>query len=192
MRRFALAAVAAAFLVSAPAHAQVRDWSFDATHTQIHFQVSHFGLSMTQGQFRRFETELKLDPAAPQTGTVRFTVDAASVDTNFEPRDNHLRTRDFLNVAAHPQIRFESREIVRIDDKTATVRGDFTLLGQTKPVEFRIVLTGRGPNPAAQGRETFGFLATGTIKRSEFGMTFGVPAIGDDVQVAIHAEAFVR
>lgn len=170
------------------ANAEVQSWAIDPDHTHILFKVDHLGFSATHGQFDRFEGVLTLDTDNPANSEVRVVIDSASIDTNLKARDDHLRSADFLNVAEYPEIVFESQEVNLNGDEKAEVRGILTLKGQRKPVTLTVRLNGQGTN-AFTGTQTIGFSADTRFLRSDFGIDYGVPAIGDDVVLTIETEA---
>jgi polyisoprenoid-binding protein YceI len=174
---------------AAPAAAQPVEWSFDNTHLHVEYAVNHLGFSTSRGDFSDLQGTLMLDDANPANSSVSVTIGAASLDTRHEPRTRHLVGGDFFDVTNHPTITFVSSVVEPTGDHTASVSGDLTILGITKPVTLSVTLTGRGPNPFNPEVEVVGFQATTTILRSEFGMGFGVPAIGDEVEITIDLEA---
>lgn len=163
-------------------------WTVDKSHTQITFSVAHLGFSNTHGIFREFEADVSFDPEAIEATEVTFTIDASSIDTFWEARDTHVRNADFLNVAEHPSITFASTSVEKTGDDTATVTGDLTILGVTKPVSFAAKLNKLGPNPFNPDLQVAGFTLTGEVDRTEFGMGFGAPAIGAVIPITIDLE----
>lgn len=160
---------------------------FDKSHTAITFDVDHFGYSTVHGVFREFDGVLHLDPKAPTTSSVAFTIQADSIDTLFAKRDEHLKSADFLDVARFPTITFQSTDIAMVDERTAKVVGALTIKDVTKPVELDVRLNKLEPSPMTQVL-TAGFTVTGVIKRSEFGVSTYVPAVGDELTIRIDAE----
>ena len=123
----------------------------------------------------------------PANSRIEVTIETASVDTFFAKRDEHLRSADFFNVAEHPTMTFKSTKVERTGENTARMVGDLTLLGVTKPVALDVTLNAFKENPI-NNKMTAGFTATGSIKRSEFGMKAYVPAVGDTVALRIDME----
>jgi polyisoprenoid-binding protein YceI len=185
--RSLLAAAALAVSLSAPAFAAA-PWTIDNSHTTITFTVDHFGYSTVHGFFREFAGELNFDPEAPESSKVAFTIQADSLDTLFAKRDEHLKSADFLDVAKFPTITFQSTGVDVIDDDAARVTGDLTIKGVTKPVVLDVELNKLAPSPMTQA-PTAGFTATTVIKRSDFGVSTYVPAVGDELTVRIDAES---
>ncbi len=182
-----LTGVAAAALIATGATAAEK-FELDRSHTQILFEVNHLGFSTNVGQFKDFDGVIYLDQEDPSASRVEATIQAASLDTAWEARDEHLRNDDFFDVENHPTITFTSTEVDVTGEKTAKVTGDLTLLGVTKPVTLDVTLNQMGPHPFNK-KMTAGFSATAVIKRSEFGMTTYVPNLSDDVKLTIHTEA---
>ena len=187
--RFAAASIAAAGLTLAAAPATADTYVIDKGHTHILFQVSHLGFSNTHGEFLEFDGSFEFDPESPGNSRVDVTIDTASIDSGHAERDEHLRNSDFFNVEQHPTMTFETTAVEVTGEDTATLTGDLTLLGTTQPVTLDVTLNGLGPHPFREETTVAGFTATGTINRSDFGMTFGVPAIGDEVTIVIEMEA---
>ena len=182
-----LALAASLALAPAATHAEVREYELDASHATLLFYVSHLGFSDTVGRFSRFEAELHLDPEDPLAAgnRVELVIDAASVDTGWAARDEHVRGDDFLDVGNHPEIRFVSTGIEPLAEDAAgqsrvLLTGDLTLRGATRPVDLEVTLNRQGE---MRGREVLGFTATGAIDRREFGMEYLAPAIGAEIRV---------
>ena len=195
MKRLLFAAVAAAFAVAAassPAFSETRSHQIDRSHATVSFTISHLGFSQTMGWFREFTADILFDPDDPASpdNRVEFVIDAASVDTGWGPRDDHIRSSDFLDVSNHPEIRFVSTaiELLGEDEEgrpTVRLAGDLTVIGNTKPVTFDVVMNRRGE---MRGREVIGFTATSVIDRTEFGVDRGAPAIGAEMQIWVSLE----
>lgn len=189
MRRQLTATIAGVVALAASSAAATESFVFDTSHTHILFFVSHFGFSTTQGEFLAFDGELILDPDDPSNSSVSVTIDTASIDTGYAERDEHLRTADFFDVEQFPTITFESTDVEMTGDDTAIVTGDLTMLGETREIQLDVTLNGMGPHPFREGVTIAGFDATATILRSDFGMNYGVPAVGDEVEIRITTEA---
>lgn len=181
-----LAALFALALITGPALAA--PWKLDKSHTAVTFSVEHLGFSTTQGWFRKFDAEIDFDPDSIETSSVKFEIDAASVDTNWKARDRHVRSKDFLDVENHPTIRFESTKIRLTGTETATATGDFTMRGETHEETFNIELKRIGPSPFNPSQTIAGFVVTGTIDRGKYGVKFGIPAIGGKVPIRVDME----
>lgn len=180
-------AAALALGASLSVTAEPRAYDFDMSHSRIFFDIDHRGYSVMQGRFGDFGGSFIYDAANPAMSSLDITIDAASVDMFFEPLNDHLKSGDFFNVAEYPELRFVSERVEVAADDRFTVHGAFTMLGQTHPVSFAVVL-----NQAGQGRggaPMAGFTATGTIDRTQYGMNYGVPAVGAEVSFRIEIEA---
>ena len=163
-------------------------WTIDGAHTSIGFVARHMGLSKVRGQFRSFRGEVEGDPSDITTARGRVEVDLASVDTGNADRDAHLKSADFFDVENHPTMVFESKRIVREGDDYKVI-GDLTIKGLTKEVELDYEHAGENNDPF--GNRKLGGTLTGTIKRSEWGLTWNVPLdsggwlVSDNVKLEI-------
>ena len=182
--KFASSMVAALFAWSAAA---ADTYTNDPAHTFPNFEVSHLGFSTMRGRFNKTTAKITVDKAA-KTGSVEATVDAASLDTGWAKRDEHLKSGDFFNVEKFPTVAFKSDSFKFDGDKLVSVPGQLTMLGVTKPVTLQIANFKCAPHPMLK-RENCGAEISTTIKRSDFGMSFGLPAVGDDIKIAIELEA---
>lgn len=190
---------AAPVAIAAPAGA----YTLDKTHASLTFQVMHLGLSNYTARFTDFDASLNFDPANPTASTVTATINPASVETDY-PGDYKATHADsgfnswnedlanspnWLNAAAFPQITFTSTALTATGERTGTMSGDLTFLGVTQPVTLDVTFNGElNPHPMLQGRSAIGFSARGTLKRSDFGSTYGAAFIGDEVNLIIEAE----
>jgi len=160
----------------------------DIAHTQVLFSVNHLGTSTMHGTFKTVSVDLKFDPKKPEKTVVSAVIDASSVDTGFGPRDTHLKSPDFFNVAQYPNLTFKSTKVDVTGADTAKVTGDLTMLGVTKPVTFDAKLVGSGPSMMNKDAMVYGFSMNGTLKRSDWGMKTFLPALGDDIEFTIESE----
>jgi polyisoprenoid-binding protein YceI len=183
-------AFAAALALAFPAVARAADtYEIDTAHTHVGFQTSHFGYSETYGVFKNVAGTLTLDEAKPEASKVDVTIDVASIDTANEKRDEHLKGKDFFDVAQYPTMSFKSTKVEVTGKDTANVTGDLTLHGVTKPVGLVVKLNKAAESPMRKGTFVAGFSALGKLKRSDFGIKTYVPMIGDEVTIAISTEA---
>lgn len=188
MRPLAIALVSAAALtLSSLAHAD--EYEIDVTHTHVGFAISHMGFSETYGVFKNVAGTLTLDEEKPEESKVDITIHTDSLDTASEARDEHVKGKDFLDVANFPTMTFKSTKVDVTGKDTATVTGDLTLHGVTRPLSLIVKLNKAGPSPMDKSRQVAGFSAIGKLKRSDFGITTYVPAIGDEVTLTISTEA---
>jgi polyisoprenoid-binding protein YceI len=175
-------------LALSPLAAIAAPWTLDKAHTVVSFEVEHFGFSTTRGVFREVDAIVDFDPADIAATDVSVTIDAASIDTFWEARDQHLRTSDFLAVEDHPEITFTTTSVAQTGEDTADVTGDLEIRGVTRSVTFAAELRKLGPNPFAPELRVAGFRLTGEIDRSDFGIDYGAPAIGALVPIVIDLE----
>lgn len=185
MHKTALFIAMTALPVTAMAAAE--SYTVDPAHSYPNFEIDHLGFSSMHGRFGATEGKLTVDLAG-KTGSVDIKIDAASIDTGFEKRDDHLRSPDFLNAAEFPAITYKSSKVVIHDDSTATVEGTLTIMGVGKPVTLAVHHIKCGVNPMNK-KEMCGFSATATIKRSDFGVVYALPAVGDEMKLKLEVEA---
>jgi polyisoprenoid-binding protein YceI len=162
-------------------------YTLDSAHTFPHFSISHLGFSTMQGRFDRTSGNVMLDRAA-KTGSVDITIDATSISTGFAKRDEHLRGPDFFNSAEFPNITYKSKAIRFQGDTPVSVDGELTILGVSKPVTLKISEFKCGVHPMNK-KDVCGAAASAEIKRSDFGVNYGLPAVGDDVKLVFEVEA---
>lgn len=173
-----------------PHHATAADvYTLDPTHTTVVWSANHLGFSNPFGLFSMVEGTLTLDEAAPENSSVEATISIANLFTGNSKFDDHLKNKDFFNITEFPKATFKSTKVEKTGDKTAKVTGDLTMLGITKPVVLDVTYNKSGVFPMNQ-KPTVGFSATTTIKRSDWGMNYGVAmGVSDDVKLMIEAEA---
>lgn len=182
---FAVAVTTVALSWALPAFAQ--NYQIDPVHTSLVFRVKHMDTAFVYGMFRDIKGTVVVDEANPARSSINIEVDANSVFTANEQRDNHLRSPDFFNTRQFPTITFRSTEVRRINANTVQVRGNLTIRGITRPITTNVTLTGKGRNP--RGQDIIGFETTFNIRRSEFGIRYGLPGLGDDVRIMLSVEA---
>ncbi len=163
-------------------------FTLDPSHTNVVWSANHFGFSNPSGKFAKVEGTVTLDEAKPANSKLNVTISTASIVTGIEKFDEHLKSKDFFNAEKFPVATFVSDKVEVTGKDTAKVHGNLTLLGVTKPEVLDVKLNKIGENPMNK-KKTAGFSATTTIKRSEFGMGYGIPNVSDDVKIAIEAEA---
>lgn len=188
MRRLLSALPAAAlFAALSVSGASAAPWTLDKTHSLVSFTVNHFGFSDVLGVFRTIDGTVDYDPEKPAETKVSFEIDAASVDTFFVDRDEHLRKPDFFNVAEFPKITFVSTAVEPTGENTAKVTGDLTLLGQTHSETFEARIVQHDLSPISQ-TDTLGVEVLGVIDRTKYGMGTYAPAIGAEIPVRVTLE----
>lgn len=163
-------------------------YTIDPQHTYAHFAVNHLGFSTMHGRFDKSGGKIILDRAAKQ-GTVDITIEAASITTGLAKRDDHLRSPDFFNVVEFPTLTYKSSAVKFKGDTPVSIEGDLTLLGVTKPVALTI-LSFKCANHPMNKKELCGADASAKIKRSDFGMKFGLPNVGDELILKFEVEAY--
>lgn len=147
-------------------------WTIDTAHTTVGFVARHMGLSKVRGQFTSFDGTIEGDPSDITTAQARFEVDLGSVESGSADRDGHLKSADFFDVEKHPKMIFVSKSITPAGDDTYKVVGDLTIKGVTKEVELTYEHGGDTVDPF--GNRKLGGTLTGTIKRSDWGLTWNV------------------
>ena len=186
-----LAALVAAGAITGAAAAEPARYELDAAHTTVAFLVEHIGYAKTLGQFRRASGGYTFDADSGALSALRVVVATDSVDTHHEARDGHLKSGDFLDTRSHPEMTFMADSARRTGERTFTVTGELTLLGTTRPLTLEATLNKSAPYPIGDRAEVMGVSARGMLKRSEFGMAYGVEGglVGDAVEIIIEIEA---
>ncbi|MBI3130895.1 MAG: YceI family protein [Acidobacteria bacterium] len=176
-----------ALVLLAPLAAQ-DTYKIDAVHSEVSFKVRHL-VAKTSGRFTKFEGTVNVDTKDITKSTVEVKIDAASVNTDNEGRDKHLRTADFFDVEKFPTITFKSTSVKEVAKGMLEVTGDFTMRGVTKRITFPISNAGTraGMRP---GSVVAGFIDGALkIKRQDFGITYGPGVLGDDIEISLNIEA---
>ncbi|TAL26851.1 MAG: polyisoprenoid-binding protein [Alphaproteobacteria bacterium] len=188
MKRFASLFVAAALSLSSIAYAKGSEkYIFDPAHTQILFSVNHLGFSYPHGRFNKFSGGFTFDLAHPEKSRVDITVDTNSIDMASEDWNRMMKGDNFFNVKKFPAMTFKSAKIETTGKNTGKVIGDLAILGVTKPVTLDVTYNKSGIHPYNKNYVA-GFSATTKINRTDFGMTWGLPGIGEEVTVDIQVE----
>lgn len=194
-KKIAACLFAAALPLSAAAAPE--NFTIDPYHTYPGFEADHLGYAWMRGRFDKTTGRMTIDIAA-KTGSVELTVQTASISTGDNERgerprarDEHLRTADFFNAAEFPTMTFRGNAAKWSGDSPTEIQGSLTLLGVTRPLTLTVLNWRCGPDPRTQGKRYMcGANATGAFKRSDFGMKFGIPGVGDEVKLWIGMEAF--
>lgn len=184
-RMFASVIVASA--LAAPALAAPVEYKIDSRHTFPVFEVNHLGFSTQRGRFNKTEGKIVLDREAKR-GSVELNIDVESLDMGFETWDEHMADEGFFNTANYPTMSFKSNELVFDGDRVVRAEGTLTLLGRTQPVTLTVSNFNCRPHPMLKKEACGADIAT-TIKRSDFGMTKLLPAVGDEVRIYSPIEA---
>lgn len=177
-------ALAATTMASAALPTQ---WQLDDSHTRVGFSVNHMGFSTTMGHFNDVKGTVNYDIKAPDEASMNFTIATDSIDTNWDARDKHLKKDEFFNDAQYPTMTFKSTQVKFINPQQAKVTGDFTLLGQTKPLTLDVTLNKIANSPLTK-EPVVGFRATGTLDRAAYGMTAYADGITTNVPIQIDGE----
>lgn len=166
-------------------------FELDPEHLTIAFLVEHIGYAKTLGVFRSASGGYTFDETTGTLSAVRVVVETNSVDTHHEARNRHLTSRDFLNSGTHSTMTFTAESARRTGERTFAVTGELELLGATRPLTLEATLNKSAPYPIGARAEVMGVSLRGTLKRSEFGMTYGVAdgLVGDNVEILIELEA---
>ena len=167
----------------------IATYEIDTAHSMILFRAKHNNVSYNYGRFNEFTGEIMISADAVTERTVEFEVKAASVDTGNEKRDQHLRSSDFFSAKQFPLITFKSTKVIEKESKkdVLEVTGDLELHGVKKSITVDAEITGRAKGN--DGESLIGFESIFTIKRSEFGMTYGMGGISDDIRITVSIEA---
>jgi polyisoprenoid-binding protein YceI len=179
--------LASAFLYTA-ASAQTT-WTVDKAHSNVKFTVTHLLVNDVDGTFKTYDATIVAAKPDFSDAKVSFTVQTASVSTDNDYRDNHLKSAEFFDAANKPTITFTSTGITKTSDKHYAVTGNLTLAGVTKPVTFDLWYRGTIQNPMSKADDA-GFQLTGTIKRADFnfGSKFGSAMLSDEVTIKANGE----
>jgi polyisoprenoid-binding protein YceI len=167
-------------------------WTVDATHSTIGFAVKHMGIANVRGKFTEFEGTLEVGEDLASS-SARGSVKVASITTEEEQRDQHLRSPDFFNVEEFPQITYESTLVEAIDDESTSVVGNLTMHGVTREIKLKALVQGTDIDPS--GNERAGVEVVGVLNRSDFDMKFnqalgsGNVLVGDKVSVSLDISA---
>ncbi|WP_164007544.1 YceI family protein [Pyxidicoccus trucidator] len=171
----------------------IQTWNLDTTHSTLGFTVRHMVVAKVHGRFARFEGKVVLDGEDLTRGAVEVKIEAASLDTGVEQRDNHLRSPDFFDVAAFPKLIFRSRKVSVAGKNRYHVTGDLTLRDVTREVVLDAELLGRLKDP--WGNERLAFQASTSIDRKDFGLVWnqametGGLLVGERVDISIDVQA---
>ncbi|MBV9678208.1 MAG: YceI family protein [Acidobacteriaceae bacterium] len=180
-------ALCSAVLLGYPAAAQVSAWRLDPPHAAAQFSVRHMGISTVRGAFTKLSGTVQYDPNDPNKSSIDVVIDAASVDSRVEMRDNDLRSEHFLEVSKYPTITFKSKRVEAAGPGRMKITGDLTIRGVTKPVELEV----EGPSEPAKdprGNLHMGASATTKIDRRDFGMNGYQGMVGNEVSITLDVE----
>jgi len=168
----------------------VTSYEIDTAHSMIIFRAKHNSVSYNYGRFNEFTGAITMDETDASKSTVEFEVKAASVDTGNEKRDQHLRSSDFFSAKQFPVITFKSTKVSAKEgeeEDVLEVTGDLELHGVKKSITVDVEITGRATG--RDGESLIGFESIFEIKRSEFGMTYGMGPVSDEIRLIVSIEA---
>jgi polyisoprenoid-binding protein YceI len=188
VRPLLLIALAALALLVAGSGAEAKSQSFtiDSVHSTVIFRVKHLGAAWAYGRFNEVSGSFAFDEEKPEGCALDLEIDAASVDTNNEDRDKHLRGEEFFNTEKFPSITLVSKKIAKVAEGTYELTADLTLLAETKEITVRLTKTGEAKHERFGHK--IGFDTTFTIKRSDYGMKAMLDLLGDEVLVMVAIE----
>lgn len=170
-------------------------WLLDPAHSELTFKIKHLMISNVSGAFKNFSAKLETEEADFSKANIKLTAEMNSISTNNEQRDAHLLSSDFFEVEKFPQLKFTSTGIEQTDDESFNLHGNLTMKGVTKPVKLTMEFNGIVKDP--YGQEKAGFLVSGKIKRSDWGINLNVALetgglmLGEDVRIQSEVQ-FVR
>ena len=145
-------------------------WVSDPTHGELGFKIKHLMISNVSGLFKSFKADVETEGTDFSNSQIHLSADMTSISTNNEQRDAHLQKADFFEVEKYPELKFDSKRMEKLDNDTYSLYGDLTLKGVTRPVKLNVEYNGVTKDP--WGGERAGFLVTGKIKRTDWGITF--------------------
>ena len=192
MRKSLLVAAALAAFSTA---ARAVDYDIDAAHSQVGFKVKHI-VGKVPGRFTKFSGSFSYDPKSPASWKAEATIDPASINTDNEKRDAHLKSPDFFDTAKCPAMGFKSKGVTDVKDGKAKLRGDLTMHCVTKPVVLDLEIGGVDKDP--WGNVTASFTATATINRKDWGIVWnktldsGGLLVGENIEVVLEVSGTAK
>lgn len=159
-------------------------WKMDVPKTNVDFKVAYLGNGTIEGQFNKVNGSINYDMKNPTGTTINFTVNTNSIDAGGNLRNALLRRKELLNTAQYPTMTFVSKKVKMINPKEANVTGNFTVLGQTKPLTVKVTLANIGNDPVTL-KPTLKFRATGMIDRHTYGVTAFPNIVGNMIPLEI-------
>ena len=177
--------------IPAAGFAEPATYVIDPEHVTVGFKVDHLGFARVVGYFGAIEGSYVFDEVSGALSDVEVTVATDSVFSNHEERDDHVRSRDFLDSKRHPEMRFSMTSVDRIDARKFVITGELELLGIARPLRLEATWNKSGPYPIGRGVYAMGVSASGELRRSDFGMDYGVDNgwVGDAVEIFLEFEA---
>ncbi len=182
--------IALVVMLTQTANAESVTYNLDPIHTNVTWHANHFGFSTPSGKFSKTEGIILLNEKKPEKSSVKVKIYTESISTGFVQFDEHLKGPDFFNVAKFPEAEFVSDKVELKGKNKAKVHGYLTLLGIKKHVVLNVKLNKISEHPFTKKR-TAGFSIIGYIKRSDFGMSYGIPSVADNIELRIETEASI-
>ena len=161
-------------------------YKLDPAHTSIVFRVKHLGVAYVYGRFNGPSGTFVFDETSPSKSAIEMQAETNNVDTAVEKRDTHLKSPDFFNTGEYPTVSFKSKSVKKLNEVVYEVSGDLTLLGRTRPITVEVNATGAAKDPWGDFRR--GFETSFSINRSDFGMTFMMGGVSDEVNLIVSVE----
>ncbi|MFI5347223.1 MAG: YceI family protein [Elusimicrobiota bacterium] len=192
MRKMILAAAALVLMTGA---ARATEYEIDPAHTQVGFKAKHV-TGKVPGRFTKFAGTFSYDPKNPKAWKAEAVIDAASINTDNDKRDGHLKSPDFFDVAKYPEITFKSTKVTDVKKDHAKLHGDLTMHGVTKAVVLDLEIGGVDKDP--WGNENAGFTATTTVNRKDFGIVWnkvldsGGVLVGENVEITLEVSGTAK
>lgn len=178
--------------------AQSAVYTISKDYTNVRFSWSNLGLSRQSARIMAVDGSVEFDPKVPEASRVDVVMNAASLWTGIASFDELMKSADFFDVRGHPSIRFRSTAVRRMSERTGELIGDLTIMGTTNPVTLYVVWNYTGEHPLAAVNPNYkdvfvsGFSATGVLRRSDWGLSRGVPLVSDEIEVTIETELIRR
>lgn len=176
-------------------------YELDTAHSSIDFSVRHLGISNVKGTFSKFSGTISYDPAKPEETKVEAEIDTGSIDTNNTKRDDHVKSKDFLDTGLFPKMKFVSKEVKVKDEGSLEITGDLTLLKVTKPITLEVTdIVGPGLNPLDK-KMHIGAAVKGKLVRQDYGVTWngggmtgvaGEAAVGDEIKLNFEIDGVAK
>jgi polyisoprenoid-binding protein YceI len=167
-------------------------WQLDPYHTQVEFSAKHLGMMTVRGHFAEVAATGEIDPEHPEASSVQATIQAGSIRTNHEARDNDLRSSNFLEVDKYPVMTFKSTSVEPTGPDRYALTGDLTIKGVTRPVTLQVTKYGEFNDPGMMGHR-IAYGATTRINRKDFGLSFSMVldgrfVVSEEIQISIEGE----
>ena len=184
-----ITSLAGALVLALTVFGQAQTWNLDKAHAKLGFTVTHLMVSDVDGQIKSFDVKATTTKDDFSDATFELTADVNTISTDNEQRDKHLMGPDFFDVAKFPTLTFKSKTFKKVADKKYKLTGDLTLHGVTKTVELDVTFNGTAIHPYNK-KTIAGFKVSGTLKRTDFGISASTPSamVSDEVTIVANAE----